>query len=67
MKIGRRGNTFITFLKKGRKGDCPESIRDLKLLKRFGNFRGNYIRRPSRRICESHWKKMPGKSRKNGI
>jgi len=41
-----RGNTFITFLKKGRKGDClvletPEKIRELH--------RGNYIRRPSRK------------------
>jgi CTP-dependent riboflavin kinase len=33
----------------------------LKLLKRFGNFRGNYIRRPSKRDCESLWKKMTGK------
>jgi hypothetical protein len=32
----------------------------LKLLKRFGNFRRNYIRRPSR-VCESLWKKMTGK------
>jgi hypothetical protein len=33
----------------------------LKLLKRFRIFGGDYTRRPSRRICESHWKKMIGK------
>jgi len=47
-----RGNAFIVFLKRGRK----------EIAVKAGNFRGNYTRRPSR-SCESHWKKMIGKSR----
>ena len=52
------------------KGQCfhhvSEEVKDRRLPLRlvtpekFGNFRGNYTRRPSRR-CESHWKKMIGK------
>jgi hypothetical protein len=56
MKIGRRGNTFITFLKKRRKRDCRNAINSIY----FRIFGGDYTRRP-RRICESHWKKMIGK------
>jgi hypothetical protein len=50
-----RGNTFITFLKEGRKGDCGNAINS----KRFGTFGGNYTRVPS--LGESLWKKMIGK------
>ena len=38
-----RGNAFIMFLKEGRKGDCGNAINS----KIFGNFRGNYTKRPS--------------------
>jgi len=50
-----RGNTFIMFLKKGRKGDCGNAINSY----RFGTFGGNYARVPS--LGECLWKKMIGK------
>jgi hypothetical protein len=50
-----RGNAFIEFLKKGRKGDCGNAINSGS----SGNFRGNYANRPSR--SESRWKKIIGK------
>jgi len=52
-----RGNTFIKFLKERRKGDCRDAINSVY----FGIFGRDYTRRPSRRICESLWKKMIGK------
>ena len=55
-----RGNTFIMFLKKGRKGDCGNAINSY----RFGIFGGNYARAPS--LGECLWKKMIGKSRPAG-
>jgi hypothetical protein len=42
------------FPKEGRIGDCV-----MLETPGFGNFRGNYTRRPSK--CESLWKKMIGK------
>ena len=59
MKEGR-GNTFITFLKKKRTGDCVNAINSRIKFRIFG---GNYTRRPSmyRLNCESLWKKIIGK------
>jgi hypothetical protein len=50
-----RGNTFITFQKKGRKGDCGNAINSYL----FETFGGNYTRVPS--LGECLWKKMIGK------
>jgi hypothetical protein len=50
-----RGNAFIMFLKKGRKGDCGNAINSY----RSGTFGGNYTREPS--LGECLWKKMIGK------
>jgi len=52
-----RGNAFIGF----RRRENQEIAECLKLRRRFGNFRGNYTRRPSRSHCESFWKKVIGK------
>ena len=41
-----RGDTFVMFLKEGRNEGIATC---LKPWRRFGNFRGNYTRRPSRR------------------
>ena len=51
-----RGNTFIMFLKEGRKGDCGNAMNPLI----FGNSGGNYTREPNG-FCESLWQKMIGK------
>ena len=56
-----RGNTFIMFLKKVRKGDCGNVINS----SRFGTFGGNHTGVPSRGECL--WKKMIGKSRLAGF
>ncbi len=49
-----KGQCFHRFPKEGRIGDCV-----MLETPGFGNFRGNYTRRPSK--CESLWKKMIGK------
>ena len=51
-----RGNTFIMFLKRGRKEIAVKAGNSIK----SGTFRGNYTRRPSK-SCECPWKKMIGK------
>jgi len=57
--LGRgKGQSFHQVSEGGKGGDCRWGW---KLQRRSGNFRGNYIGRPSRKGCESRWKKMIGK------
>jgi hypothetical protein len=56
-----RGNAFIEFLKEGRTGDCGM----LETPDKVGEFQRKLYQK-AKRMCESLWKKMIGKSRPGG-